>query len=156
MSKYYTVQNMYPHLKHKERYLSENKLITARSGWEISFITKFLDARPDIIGWSSEDFFIPYYYPVDGKPHRYFPDFYVKFKTKDGGIAERIIEIKPFIETQIPKVPKRMTLGYKDRCNTYIKNQCKWAATRAYCERERAKGRILFFEIITENEFPFG
>jgi hypothetical protein len=152
---YYKIQNMYSHLKHPEKYLSENKVVTARSGWEISWITKFLDSRTDVVGWTSEDFFIPYFYPVDNRMHRYFPDFHVHFKTKEGKIVERIIEIKPFVETLQPKVPSRKTRTYIDRVNTYIKNQSKWAAAEKYCADLRSKGKEIYFDVITEKDFPF-
>jgi len=157
MPEYYQIKNMYPLLKNPQKYLSENTVITARSGWEIKFIMKFLDSRTDVIGWTSEDFYIPYYSPIDNKMHRYFPDFLVKFKTKDGTIVERIIEIKPYIETQPPTIPKtkKGSHSYKMKCNIFIKNKCKWEAATKFCEEQRKKGRELFFNIITEKDFNF-
>ena len=143
---------MYPHLKHPEKYLGESKVITARSGWEISFISKFLDRRTDIIGWSSEDFCIPYFYDVDKRYHRYFPDFLVKFKNNSGTISENLIEIKPFSETIPPVKPKRITKGYVDKVHTYIKNTNKWDAARAWCVSQRNVGRPIEFIILTERD----
>jgi hypothetical protein len=154
-SKYYQVQNYYPHLKYPEKYLAENKVITIRSSWEKKFIDKFLEFRTDVVGWTSESFFIPYFYPVDNKMHRYFPDFKVRLRTKEGKIVERILEIKPWNDTQIPKKPQRMTKSYVDRVNTYIKNSSKWAAAEKYCADLRSKGVETYFDVITEKDFPF-
>ena len=129
--------------------------MTCRSGWESQYIMKFLDYRSDVIGWTSEDFCIPYYYPVDKKMHRYFPDFLIKVRDRDGKIVEYLIEIKPFQETKTPAIPKRQNAAYKERCLTYIKNQCKWEAAEAWCEAERKKGRVIFFAVVTEKDYKF-
>lgn len=152
---YLQIGDMYKHLKNPQKYLSENKVITARSGWEIQFIMKFLDRRSDVVNWSSEDFFINYFYPVDGKVHRYFPDILMSVRTKEGKIVEHLIEIKPEAERFPPKVPKRQNKAYKERVNTFIKNQVKWKAAEAWCESERKKGRVIFFSVLTEKDFPF-
>jgi len=47
----------------------------------------WLDKNPDIISWASEEMIVPYISPVDGKWHRYFPDFLVKVRTKDGVVG---------------------------------------------------------------------
>lgn len=150
---YYQIKNMYKHLKNPQKYLSENKIITARSSWEIKFIQNWLDKRTDVIGWTSEDFYIQYFYPIDKKIHRYFPDFLVKMKDKNEQEFELLIEIKPFVETQPPVIPKRKTRGYIERCNTYIKNKCKWEAAKNWCSQQKNKN--ITFIIITEKDFPF-
>jgi len=141
---YLQIGDMYKHLKNPQKYLSENKVITARSGWEIQFIMKFLDRRSDVVN-----------YPVDGKVHRYFPDILMSVRTKEGKIVEHLIEIKPEAERFPPKVPKRQNKAYKERVNTFIKNQVKWKAAEAWCESERKKGRVIFFSVLTEKDFPF-
>ena len=40
----------------------------------------YCDRNEKILEWGSEEFFVPYRSPLDGKMHRYFPDFYVKVK----------------------------------------------------------------------------
>jgi hypothetical protein len=151
----YQIQNMYPHLKKPERYSAVDKTITCRSGWEISFITKFLDKNPSIISWESETKVIPYLYPIDGKMHRYFIDFYFKCYTSEGKIKEYLVEVKPFAETEKPKIPKRQTKGYVERVHTYIKNQAKWDATRRYCAEQQQLGRNIDFMIVTEKDGMF-
>ena len=39
---------------------------------------KWCDITHSVQEWGSEEIIIPYISPVDGKRHRYFPDFYVK------------------------------------------------------------------------------
>ena len=48
-----------------------------RSSWEYKFY-EMVDITPTVKEWGSEEIIIPYISPVDGKRHRYFPDFYVK------------------------------------------------------------------------------
>ena len=153
--KYYQIQNIYPLLKYPERMIAENKLCTMRSSWETKFVTKFLDYRNDVIEWTSENFFIPYFYPVDKQLHRYFPDFLAKMQDKDGNIFELLIEIKPYTETQKPTIPKKQSKAYIERCNTFIKNICKWEAAKKWCESEKQKGRNIRFTLITEKDFSF-
>ena len=54
-----------------------------------------LDENPSVIGWSNEEIIIPYLSPVDGRWHRYFPDFYVKVKNREGIEESLILEVKP-------------------------------------------------------------
>ena len=43
---------------------------------------KWCDITPTVQEWGSEEIIIPYVSPVDGRKHRYFPDFYVKIGSK--------------------------------------------------------------------------
>lgn len=149
-SKYFQVSNLYPHLKNPQKMIAENKLVTVRSSWECAFILKFLDIRDDIISWTSEDFYIPYFYEVDKQYHRYFPDFLMKSRLKDGSIKETLIEIKPLAETRIPVKPKKVSKVYIDRVHTYIKNSNKWDAANKWCQEQTMLGRPITFQILTE------
>ena len=46
-----------------------------------------------VIKWSSEEYIIPYISPVDNRPHRYYPDFYVKVRNADNIVEEWIVEV---------------------------------------------------------------
>jgi hypothetical protein len=142
----------------KERCISESKVVTCRSSWEIILITKFLDKHPDIISWDSESIVIPYKCPVRNYSlHRYFVDFWVKFRDKNGRIFELLIEVKPEAERMLaehPTAPKKMTKSAIDRIQTAIKNKAKWDATRAWCSEEQKKGRNIQFVIWTEKNSP--
>ena len=88
--------------KNPEKYRGDPKNIVYRSTWECR-VMNWLDNNESILQWGSEEFFIPYRSPVDGKIHRYFPDFYVKVKQKDDTIKEMVLEVKPHRQTQPPK-----------------------------------------------------
>ena len=61
----------------KRKYKGDVNSIVYRSLWERKFMV-YLDTNPDITEWGSEEIVIPYVSPLDGKRHRYFPDFYVR------------------------------------------------------------------------------
>lgn len=113
--------------KHPQKYMGDFKNIIYRSSWECK-VMYWLDNNPDIIQWGSEELVIPYKSPVDGKFHRYFPDFIVKTKSKT-----MIIEVKPDRETKEPKPRKRMTKQYLYEITTYGVNQAKWKYAEDYC-----------------------
>lgn len=119
-------------IKNREKYLGDPDNIVYRSSWELKML-QFLDKTEDIINFSSEEIVIPYVSPADGKYHRYFPDFFVKVKQKDGTLKSMILEVKPHAQTIEPKVKKRVTKGYINEVVTYGVNQAKWKAAREYC-----------------------
>ena len=110
------------------------------SSWELRF-DQFLDNNPNIIEWASEEIVIPYIKPTDGKVHKYYPDFYIKYKTKTGNIVRELIEIKP--KNQVT-LRKRANL-YEQL--TYAVNSAKWMAAKSFCESHG-----LIFRIVTEVE----
>ena len=55
---------------------------------------RYCDHTESVIRWSSEEVIIPYRSPIDGKRHRYFPDFWLRILGADGQIKETLIEIK--------------------------------------------------------------
>ena len=55
----------------------------------------YCDNNPNILEWGSEEIIIPYKSPLDKKVHRYFPDFFIKYKNSSGKIIREIIEVKP-------------------------------------------------------------
>lgn len=134
--------------KNPKKYKGNVKNIFYRSSWERTFMN-YLDQRSNVIAWSSEEIVVPYVSPLDGKYHRYFLDFWLKFKDSDGKIKEKIIEIKPFKETKEPELPKsgRKTQRYIREATEYSKNQSKWEAAKKFAERKNMK-----FQVITENE----
>ena len=105
----------------------------------------YCDDNPNILEWGSEEVIIPYKSPLDKKVHRYFPDFFVKYKNSSGKIIREIIEVKPKRHLSPPKEPKRKTKRYLGEVNTYIINQAKFKAAEEFC-----KDRKLGFRILTE------
>jgi len=152
----YKIQDFRKYLKNPQKYKTNNANapLTLRSGWEIQF-AQWLDRKEDVIAWNCEEVIIPYIYDVDGKQHRYFMDFWMRVRGVDGVLTEYLIEIKPNKEKFEPKMPQRKTARYYKAVATYIKNQNKWAATEKLCQQARDQGKRLFFEVITEKEFPF-
>jgi hypothetical protein len=130
-----------------EKYKGNIKNIVYRSGWE-KRVMKWLDTNPSVLRWSSEEIIIPYRSPVDNRLHRYFVDFYVETRAKDGSVKVYIIEVKPQKQTQLPKKPKRQTKRYITEVMTYGVNQAKWDAARDYA---RHKGWE--FKILTEKGY---
>jgi len=132
--------------KNTQKYVGNTSNIIYRSLWERKFLI-YCDTNENIIEYASEEIAIPYRSPVDGKIHRYFPDFYIKVKEPDGNIKKYLIEIKPYKQTMPPKKPQRQTKGYIYEAYEYAKNQSKWEAAKEYC-----KDRQWEFKVITEKE----
>jgi hypothetical protein len=113
----------------------------------------YLDNNPSILKWSSEEIIIPYVSPLDNRVHRYFPDFYMKYKTKANLIVEELIEVKPFSQCSPPNPKRKLTkTGRKSKryiteVQSYIINDAKWKQAMKYCE---SRGWI--WRIITEKE----
>ena len=128
------------------KYKGDPTNIIYRSLWERKFMV-YCDTNENILEWGSEEIVVPYKSPVDNRFHRYFPDFYIKYKDANGRIKKSLIEIKPFKQTQEPKVQKRKTKGYIYEVVEYAKNQAKWSAAKEWC-----LDRGYEFKVLTENE----
>lgn len=130
--------------KNKEKYIGKD-LPIARSGLEYSFM-EILDQDPKVVQWSSESFYIPYV--LNGKRHRYFPDFFVKIKHPLGSEEKWVVELKPYKECKPPTISKnksRKTKLYEKF--TWQKNQAKWKAAQTWCKK-----MDFVFKIITEKQ----
>jgi len=128
------------------KYKGDAHNIIYRSRWEAVFM-KYLDDHPDVQEWASEELAIPYRSPIDGRVHRYFPDFWVKKLNREGKTDVVVVEIKPFKETAEPTPQKNLTKRYLYEVKTWGVNSAKWAEARKYC-----KNRGWDFIIITEKE----
>jgi len=117
--------------------------IIYRSSLELK-VMRWFDGNPNIITWGSESVVIPYVSPLDGRMHRYFVDFVIALKQKDGTIKKYIIEVKPYKQTIKPessKHKKPKTIIYET--TEWIKNQAKWSAAEQYAEKHNIKFLIL-------------
>jgi hypothetical protein len=128
------------------KYEGQHTNIIYRSSWELKYMI-WLDKHPDVLKWSSEEFFIPYLSPIDGKVHRYYPDFKVKRKNKDGVIETIVVEVKPEKQTKEPVVQKKKTKSYLTEVYTWGVNQAKWKAAKNYCADRQWQ-----FLILTEKD----
>ena len=124
-----------------KKYKGDHNNIIYRSSWEYKFM-KWCDMTPSIQEWGSEEIIIPYISPVDGKRHRYFPDFYVKIQNR-----KYLVEVKPLRQTMEPKTQKRVTKKYVNEVVTWSVIKAKWKAATEYCKDQNWE-----FKIITEKE----
>jgi hypothetical protein len=129
-----------------KKYKGDPTNIIYRSLWERRFMV-YCDTNERILEWGSEEVFVWYKSPIDGKAHRYFPDFYIKVQEATGSIKKYLIEIKPQRQTVPPTKPQRQTKKYISEVYEYAKNQSKWEAAREWCA-----DRGYEFKVITENE----
>mgnify|MGYP001173662892 FL=1 len=129
-----------------KKYKGDPTNIVYRSLWELKFM-RYCDSNNNIVKWSSEEIVIPYRSPLDNRFHRYFPDFYLKYKDNSGKVVEKVIEIKPAKQVQEPKIQKRRTKRYVTEVVNYAKNQAKWEAAEEFCKDRRWQ-----FQILTEKE----
>lgn len=120
--------------KNPDKYNGDCTNIIFRSSYELKFM-QYCDLSESVLSYQSEEFCIPYVSPIDGKYHRYFPDFFIKYKDRDGNIKKAVIEVKPKKDLKEPeKNPKRKTRAWAYQVKTWAINQQKWAAARKYCE----------------------
>lgn len=124
------------------KYIGDPTNIVYRSGWE-KRVMQSLDENTTIVRWASEEIVIPYISPIDNRPHRYFVDFYVEAKTRDGKVRKMLLEVKPAAQTQPPKSPKRKTKRYITEVMTYGVNEAKWKAAREFCLDKGWEFRII-------------
>ena len=161
MAEYYQISNFKKHLKYPNKYKGAGPC-TLRSSWEIKFAI-LLDKREDVLEWNCEEVIIPYLF--ESKPntytkHRYFVDFWMKVKDKDGRIKEYLIEVKPFKEYQMAtnlegiQRPKRITKYFIQKVQAAMKNKAKWDAAKKYCKEQRLLGRNIEFLVLTEKDLP--
>lgn len=140
--------------KNVQKYRGDPTQIAWRSLWELKCM-KVLDMTDAVIEWSSEEIIIPYVLEIDGKVHRYFPDFWAKVKTKNGTVQEYLLELKPHHETiepimEMTQKRKKPSKSYLNKIETYVKNRNKWDAAKKFCQKRNWK-----FLILTEKNVGF-
>lgn len=132
--------------KYPKKYKGNPTNIIYRSSYELKLMM-YLDRNSNVLQWASEEFYVPYKSPIDGKVHRYFPDFWVK-KRNNKGITETIvIEVKPKKFTMPPTPKSKVSKQYLYEVKEWGRNQAKWEAANKYCKHKGWK-----FLIVTEKE----
>ena len=131
--------------KKPQKYKGDYNNIVYRSSWERRFML-YCDRSDSILEWGSEEIIIPYRSPLDGRIHRYFPDFYIKVKQADGSVKKMIIEVKPKSQCAPPPIPQRKTKRFINEVRTWGVNQAKWEAAIEWCN-----DRNMEFKILTED-----
>ena len=128
----------------KKKYKGNVNNIIYRSSWEKRFMI-YCDKNPNVVEWGSEEIVI-WYRSIDNKPHRYFPDFYMKVKLPDKTFKKFIVEIKPKKRTRRPKKPLRESRVYKNALLTFERNKRKWSTAAAWALKHK-----MSFIILTED-----
>lgn len=141
MAKYH--QGIYK-LKNPDKYKGDPTSVIYRSSWELKFMN-WCDNNQAIVSWSSEETIIPYICATDNRPHRYFVDFKIQVKSKDGTLKTYLVEVKPSKELLPPTTKNKKR--YLIEAKTFMKNQSKWSYAVQYC-----KDRGWEFKVITEKE----
>lgn len=133
--------------KNPQKYKGDPTSIVYRSSWELKLML-YLDSKKDVVSWGSEEVIIPYRSPIDGKIHRYFPDFIVTKINNEGRKETAIIEVKPYSQTIPPKIPgNKNSKKFLTEVKTWGVNEAKWKAASEYC-----RDRNWTFHIFTEKE----
>ena len=132
--------------KNPTKYMGDPTNIIYRSGWELKLMS-YLDTHVNVLQWSSEEVVIPYKSPIDGRRHRYFPDFYLEQITTNGIKEKILIEVKPKYQTVPPVVQttktKKPTKRYINEVKTWGINQAKWIAAEEFCKDRGWKFQIM-------------
>jgi|TARA_B110000908_G_scaffold136485_1_gene161740 hypothetical protein len=126
------------------KYMGDCTNIVYRSHWELKLMS-YLDKHPKVINWASEEVVIPYKSPIDGRWHRYFPDFYVEQINKSNKKEKILIEVKPKYQTVPPAVQsgKKPTKRYINEVKTWGINKAKWEAAGEFCLDKGWKFQIM-------------
>jgi hypothetical protein len=128
-----------------EKYIGDSHNVIYRSLWERKFMY-WVDHNQNILKWASEEIWIPYLSPLDNRIHKYFPDFFIKYKDSKGIVKESLIEVKPKRQVEGPKPQKRVTQKQMYEIKEFAKNQAKWKAAKEFCADRRWE-----FQILTED-----
>ena len=75
-----------------EKYIGNPTSVIYRSLLERRFMV-YCDTSKNILEWGSEEVVVPYKSPVDNRMHRYYVDFIVRLKNKEGLTETILIEI---------------------------------------------------------------
>jgi hypothetical protein len=130
--------------KNPQKYEGDPTAVIYRSSWELRFM-RWADHNANVLKWNSEEIVIPYVCPTDNKIHRYFVDFRIQIRNKQGSLKTYLIEIKPESQTTPPTPPSRVTKRFIQEAMTWTKNEAKWKAATDY-----SKDRGWEFMILTE------
>lgn len=109
---------------------------------------QFCDLNENVVRWNSEEIIVPYKSPIDGKIHRYFVDFWLEAKNKDGNLQCLLVEIKPNKQTVKPVIKEnKLTKGKMQQVKDWLINSAKWEAAKEFCEIRGWR-----FLVLTEKE----
>lgn len=153
-------QGLYiPENKDKVYKLNSKGGVYYRSSWERKVMV-FLDKNEKVKEWAVEAVEIPYqlieekeYGQTKVSNKRYYPDFFYKLEKEDGTFKKICLEVKPFKQTQPPKInsnkniTKKQLKNYEYDIKEWKKNLCKWRSAIEWCKK-----KDFDFKILTEKE----
>jgi hypothetical protein len=125
--------------KNPQKYLGNVNNIIFRSSWELTCL-KFFDSSSAVMKYASEEIAIPYV-SIDGRVHRYYPDFLAKIINAQGVVEDWLLEVKPLKESNIDFAKTAY-----DKL-ALAKNEAKWKAAQLFANANNMK-----FKVITEIE----
>ena len=126
--------------RHPEKYVGDVNRIRYMSSWELK-MHQFLDNNPNVLEWCSECIAIPYVKPTDGKVHKYYPDYWVKYRNKKGEVVQEIVEVKPEEQTRQTRKRNRKQRLYEQL--SFEINKAKWRFAQQFCNKYGLKFRIV-------------
>lgn len=133
--------------KNPQKYIGNANNIFFRSSWELKCL-KFFDTNPSILRYASEEIAIPYLKPTDGRIHKYYPDFLIVYKDKEGNIKKELLEVKPMKEVRLTEKS-----SVHDKLSVAI-NEAKWRSAMAFAAQHDMTFRILTEKSIFLNGAP--
>lgn len=127
------------------KYVGNINTIIYRSLLERRFMV-FCDRNPNILKWASEEMFVPYISPIDNRVHRYYVDFIVEVKEKNGEVKTYLIEIKPERHCKKPEnTQNKSKKTFLKELKNWAINNSKWKAAEEFANKQNWS-----FKIITE------
>lgn len=121
--------------KNPQKYIGDPTDIISRSSYETKFML-WCDNNSSVIQWTSETTIIPYISPIDNRQHRYFVDFSIIIKNKEGKLKKYLIEIKPESQTIPPVKGKKREKTFLYEVETYMVNSAKWQQAKKYAAQK--------------------
>lgn len=157
----------YYEIKNPKKYIGNPLECIYRSGWE-KRVCIYLDHTPKIVKWGSElDQYVIPYKDMEGKLHRYYPDYYAEISNSNdpNDYKQVLIEIKPYNEIYPKFIEKDKKSGrekviqpksfknlkqyenFEYQVKMYQKNRLKWDAARKWCSN-----RHMYFWLLHEKK----
>ena len=128
--------------KNTQKYKGNPQRIIYRSSWERKMMV-YCDTNKAILEWGSEEIIIPYLSPLDGRIHRYFPDFYIKVRQSNDTIKKFIIEVKPKNQCAPPNESRKKTRRWYKEAKAWGINSAKWKYATEWCAYNDMEFKIL-------------
>lgn len=135
-------------VKNKDKYVNPKGVnnVVYRSSWE-RMLCAWCDNNSGVKKWGSEEVVVPYINKLDGKPHRYFIDFYLEMENGD----KYLVEVKPKAQTKAPERKKgKSEKRLLEEISTYTTNVSKWETAVKYAEKRGARF-VIWTEIELQN-----